>query len=249
MKHTIVALYASFEAAREAAQDLHRNGYKHEDINLIAHDAEQKYARFLQQNGQDPHQGAEVADSTMTGAATGTVLGTALGMLVAGAALTVPGLGPIIAAGPVATLLATTGAGALAGAAVGSAVGALTAMGVPDEDAALYAEGLRRGGALVTLQAPVELVPSVSSILERHDPVDIEEASARWREEGWNPPSEHRPMTPQEIDRERVAAGKPLYIASNTPTREVPVRRVRALAKGSVQIKDPDLAVGDQKVS
>lgn len=236
MHHTIIALYHSLEDARAATDELARGGYRREQISLIAQDAGSKYASFQAQAHPEAQQASDMADATMTGAGTGVMLGTALGLLVAGAALTVPGLGPIIAAGPVATLLATTGAGALAGAAVGSAVGALTAMGVPDEDAALYAEGLRRGGALLTLQAPAAQVAPLTALLKRHDPIDIDEAGARWRAQGWDP------------TRDASTHGA-LAVSSNTPTLELPAYQVRALARGSVQVKDPDQALEHEQAS
>jgi hypothetical protein len=70
--------------------------------------------------------------------------------LLAGLGLLAPGLGPVVAAG----WLAATAVCAAAGAATGGIVGALTEAGVSKEDAPLYAEGVRRGGTLVSARAP-----------------------------------------------------------------------------------------------
>jgi hypothetical protein len=68
-----------------------------------------------------------------------------LGLVAGLAALAIPGVGPIIAAGPIFTAL--TGAGI--GAAAGGLIGALANTGMPEEDARIYAEEVRRGGVLV----------------------------------------------------------------------------------------------------
>ena len=64
--------------------------------------------------------------------------------------LAIPGIGPVIAAGPLAAGLLGAATGAVAGGATGGIVGGLLNMGVPEEEAHYYAEGLRRGGTLVS---------------------------------------------------------------------------------------------------
>ncbi len=63
--------------------------------------------------------------------------------------LAIPGIGPIVAAGPLAATLAGAGVGAVAG----GLIGGLTRAGVPEDEANVYAEAVRRGGALVTVRA------------------------------------------------------------------------------------------------
>ena len=109
----------------------------------------------------------------MAGAGTGLL--TALGVIA------IPGLGPLVAAG----VLATTLAGTVAGAAAGGLLGALTDYGVSEEDAHVYAEGVRRGGTLVTVQAADDRAGLVRDILNRHDPVDIPARRRSYTEEGW----------------------------------------------------------------
>ena len=79
--------------------------------------------------------------------ATGAALGGATGLLAALASLAIPGVGPIIAGG----VLGTTLAGAGIGAAAGGLIGALTSLGLSEEDARYYEEGIRSGGTLVTV--------------------------------------------------------------------------------------------------
>src|SRR4051794_5292016 len=56
---------------------------------------------------------------------------------------------------------------------------------VPDEDRHIYAEGVRRGGYLLTAQVPESTAEQAREVLERSDPVDIDERAAGWRQSGW----------------------------------------------------------------
>ena len=80
------------------------------------------------------------------GAGIGGALGGGAGLLAGLGLLAIPGLGPVVAAG----WLASTAVGAAAGAAAGGIVGALVDAGEPEEHANVYSESVRRGGTLVT---------------------------------------------------------------------------------------------------
>lgn len=56
---------------------------------------------------------------------------------------------------------------------------------MPDEDRSAYTEGMRRGGYLLTAQVPEGLHAQAEAVLESADPVDLDERSASWRQEGW----------------------------------------------------------------
>jgi hypothetical protein len=92
------------------------------------------------------------------------------------------GLGPLVAAG----WLAATLAGAGAGAAAGGLIGTLTEAGLPDEEADLYAEGVRRGGNLVTVRTEENRAPEAERILDRHNPVDKARRASEYRATGWS---------------------------------------------------------------
>src|ERR1700742_3083487 len=89
--------------------------------------------------------------------------------------LPIPGLGPVVAAG----WLAATAVGAAAGAATGGIVGALTEAGVSKEEAPLYAEGVRRGGTLVSAPVPDADRGRLESILNQ-SAVNLRDRSAAW---------------------------------------------------------------------
>lgn len=98
------------------------------------------------------------------------------GLLVGVLALPIPGIGPVIAAGPIAAAL--TGAGI--GAAVGGIIGALTGMGVPEDDARTYEEGVKRGGTLVTVTAEDTQADSAAEIMRSHGAVNVDERATEY---------------------------------------------------------------------
>src|SRR5215217_3525086 len=56
---------------------------------------------------------------------------------------------------------------------------------MPDEDRSTYAEGMRRGGCLLTTHVPADLEDQALEVLERSDPVDLDQRAESWRQEGW----------------------------------------------------------------
>jgi hypothetical protein len=95
--------------------------------------------------------------------------------------LAIPGLGPVVAAG----WLASTALGAVAGGTTGGIIGALSQAGAKDEDAQLYAEGLRRGGSLVSARIPDGDRSRYEAVLNR-SAVNLTERGAAYRKAGWN---------------------------------------------------------------
>jgi hypothetical protein len=117
--------------------------------------------------------------------------------------LAIPGLGPVVAAG----WLAATAVGAAAGAATGGIVGALTEAGVSKEEAPLYAEGVRRGGTLVSARVPDADRARLDAILNT-SAVNLRDRSAAWQKNGWttfDPVSQ--PYGPDEVRKERELDG------------------------------------------
>jgi uncharacterized protein (TIGR02271 family) len=126
-------------------------------------------------------EGEQMAEGAVSGAVAGGALGGLAGVLLGLGALAIPGIGPIVAAGPIVAGL--TGAGI--GAAVGGLVGALVNWGIPEEEAGYYAEGVRRGGTLVAVRTDESLVEEAVDIMNEYGPVDIERRSDQWRSSGW----------------------------------------------------------------
>jgi len=171
---TIVGMYDHLTDARQVVQDLVNAGIERAHISLVAGDNEGRYATDLNREGNN-------GDTIAGGAATGAVVGGLGGLLLGLGALAIPGIGPVIAAGPIVATLVGAGVGA----AVGGLVGALVAAGVPEEQAGYYAEGVRRGNTLVTAEVTEERVDEVVRIMERYHPIDIDERATSWQREGW----------------------------------------------------------------
>ncbi len=120
--------------------------------------------------------------------------------------LAIPGLGPVVAAGWLASTLTGAVVGAAAGGATGGLLGALKDAGHSDEEAHTYAEGVRRGGTLVSVRAEDGDEAQIQRILESRRSVDTTSRAAEYRQAGWNgfdPGAE--PYTRDQVLAERSA--------------------------------------------
>jgi uncharacterized membrane protein len=120
--------------------------------------------------GARPSVGTERAtkapEGASAGALTGGVIGGTIGLLASMGTLAIPGLGPLIAAGPIVAALGGTAAGATAG----GIVGALVGLGIPESEAKVYEQRLKEGGYLVAVQVENNEVADISrEIMKRND--------------------------------------------------------------------------------
>ena len=190
---TVVASFNRLADATAALRDLREAGFAETDINLLA-------SRTTQDT--EPGLVEDTASGAATGAIAGGALGGAAGLAAALMGLAIPGVGPILAAGPIAAALAGAGAGAVAG----GVVGALTDVGISESDAQVYAESVRRGGAVITVRTDESRAALAEEILDRHDAVDIEERVAAWKRSGWTGYDPDAPeWSPAQIEAERAA--------------------------------------------
>ena len=196
MVKTIVGSFDSFNEAHQVANDLRAAGFLDSDISIVANNASGEYREDARVRTDDNE-----ASATAKGAVTGAVVGGGAGLAASLAGLAIPGIGPIIAAGPIVATLAGAGTGAVAG----GLIGGLVDLGVPENDAQYYAEAVRRGGALVTVRADEGRADEVADILRAHGAIDIEDRVERWRESGWerfDPGAQ--PYTTDDIRRDRA---------------------------------------------
>src|SRR5690606_34054626 len=126
-----------------------------------------------------------VGEGATAGAELGAVLGGAGGLLAGLGILAIPGLGPVIAGGWLFAAAMGAAAGAGMGAATGGLIGALTGAGVPEPDAHVYAEGVRGGGALVTVRVDADQAETAREILRTANWVDIADRRKLYESEGW----------------------------------------------------------------
>ena len=106
--------------------------------------------------------------------------------------LTIPAIGPAIAAGP------------LGGSAPGGLVATLVKYGVPDTEAQFYVEGVRRGGALVAVNVEDNKTSQARQILQSHHWVNFQERVQEWRQSGWTGYDPNaKPFTNEQITHEQ----------------------------------------------
>jgi len=170
MIKTVVGSFDSTVDADRATRDLRSLGFPDADINLVVSNVSQ---------GDAETELPVVGDGTgpvAKGAVAGGVLGGAAGLAASLAGLAIPGIGPILTAGPIVATLAGAGAGAVAG----GAIGRLTDLGVEKKEAALYAEAARRGGTLVTLRTDEARADEASAVLHKAGAIDIARRAEDW---------------------------------------------------------------------
>ncbi|MBC9876377.1 hypothetical protein G8O24_03335 [Bradyrhizobium sp. INPA01-394B] len=203
MTTTISRLYDSYADAEQAVSRLESAGVPHSDISIVANNSDNWFGSRGGKVDRDRDGVDDRAEGAGTGAGIGAGVGGAAGLLAGLGLLAIPGLGPVVAAG----WLASTAVGAAAGAATGGIVGALTEAGVSKEDASRYAEGVRRGGTLVTARVPDNDRARLDALL--HDrSVNLQERSSAWQKSGWNDfDAASPPLSPEDIGREREIYG------------------------------------------
>jgi hypothetical protein len=178
---TVTALFDDYEAAARAVDKLEAEGIPHGDISIVASDPDSRLAARAPADRPAAAEESDAADGAGTGATLGTVLGGGAGLLAGLGLLAIPGVGPVVAAG---WLVATvTGAGV--GAAAGGLIGGLTGAGLSQHEAETYAEGVRRGGTLVTARVDGGQADRALAILDKHGSIDLDERAQGWRAEGW----------------------------------------------------------------
>lgn len=204
MTATISRLYDDYASASRAVTELEAAGVPHRDISIVASNADNWYSdkgsqRTTKKIDRDHDGTDDRAEGAAAGAGIGATLGGAAGLLAGLGLLAIPGLGPVVAAG----WLASTAAVAAAGGATGGLIGALSQSGIGEDDAHVYAEGVRRGGTLVTARVPDSDRARFETILDRSS-VNIRDRGAAYRKAGWtkfDPAA--KPYTADEVRKER----------------------------------------------
>lgn len=140
MNHSVIGIVHTRVEAENLVGDLKSNGFIENDISVLLPDKEGTQD-FAHDNSTKAPEGA------VTGASTGGIVGGALGLAAGLGALAIPGVGPLIAAGPIMAALS----GAAVGATVGGIGGALIGMGIPEYEAKMYEGKVRDGNILLAV--------------------------------------------------------------------------------------------------
>lgn len=178
---TLSGLFDTRNDATQTIDDLIERGVSRHDISILSNDSGGWYDEDSQEEA-----GAEA------GAGIGALAGGAGGLLAGLGVLVIPGIGELVAAG----WLLSTAMGAAAGAIVGGAAGGLVAWlmdhGLSERDAQVFAEGIKRGGTLVTARVPDQLTLGAEAIFLKHG-VDIAARRDELEASGWRRFDDHVP--------------------------------------------------------
>jgi hypothetical protein len=190
---TVTGLYDNHADARAAVSALEDAGIASSDISIVG------------RNGETDESNA--GEGAATGAGIGAAVGGAGGLLAGLGMLAIPGVGPVVAAGWLAATATGAVAGAVAGGAAGGIIGSMTSAGVDEDDAHVYAEGVRRGSTLVSARVEDDQAYIARSIINDNTPVDLNTRRAMYRAEGWQGFDANSPdFTDEELARERDRA-------------------------------------------
>lgn len=171
---TVTGLFDTYSDATAAVSNLRSAGIPDSDISLVSNNGDGHYTEE-----------SNAAEGAGAGAGVGAVVGGAGGLLAGLGMIAIPGVGPVVAAGWLAALAAGAVGGAAVGGAAGGLIGALTSSGVPEADAEVYAEGVRRGGTLVTAKVDENRYAEAESILRGENWVDPAARRRNYEERGW----------------------------------------------------------------
>ena len=199
MAKTTVGLFDDVDEAERTVEELTGAGIPRDQISVVVN--REKCAPSL-----GPVESVEGGPGTGEGIAIGATAGFAAGLL----AMLIPGVGWVLAAGPLAAGLTGAGVGAVAG----GLIGRMKEQGIPEDEAGCFCEAVRQGGVLVSVSAEDEKVDAAAEIIGNHRTVDLDECVAEWRKVGWSgfdpkaeaPPGERKLALP--FDPSSVKVGK-----------------------------------------
>ena len=160
MSKTVVCLFKNERVAEEAVHDLRNAGFEKE-ISILAKDRGQSRSG----GGDMENASYETSDSLADGATTGGVLGGLAGLAAGVGALAIPGIGPIVAAGPIS--------GIIAGAATGGVAGSLVDWGIPEGEGKQIESQLKQGKVMVAINSSQDKVDQAEKILRDHGAENI----------------------------------------------------------------------------
>lgn len=150
---TIIGVFESRSSAEKAVETLRQQGFSNEEINIIS-----------KKQSQDDDTDV-VDDDIMDGTLTGGTIGGIGGLLLGAGALMIPGIGPILAVGPIAA--------AVGGAIAGGITGGLIDWGIPSEDSKRYEQEVVHGSILAIIRTDAMKTDSVAQILRQNGAKEV----------------------------------------------------------------------------
>jgi hypothetical protein len=157
---TIIGTFASRDQAEKAVRALRNKGFTEDEISIVAKEGGNK--GDLETANEDMGGMGGASDGTAWGSALGGVAGLLAGV----GALAIPGIGPIVAAGPLAATLS--------GAVTGGVAGGLLDLGVPEERGRFYEEEVKKGRFLTVIDTDSGMVEDAARIMRDNGAADVE---------------------------------------------------------------------------
>jgi hypothetical protein len=163
--HSVAAVYPDHASAEAAVRQLHESGFNLADLSIVG--------RGLQET-EEPHGLVGRGEYVKAGAETGSLVGGLFGLCLGAAFLVLPGIGPVVVAGPIAAVVLGGVEGALAGIGLGGLTGALVGWDVPKARALKYETLVKGGKFLVFVRSTPEVVARAHSLLADQGPDHID---------------------------------------------------------------------------
>jgi hypothetical protein len=190
----VFGIYSTPTAAELGVDALVAAGFLNQDVSVLMTDAYTTKEFAHEKNTKAP-------EGTTVGVTTGGLIGGTLGLLAGIGALAIPGIGPLIAAGPIMAALAGLGAGAAAG----GVVGALVGMGIPEYEAVRYEGRVKNGGVLLSVHCDTSNeISRAKEILKTTHAVDIAATGEKAGDDRVEAPSKERAVAANATTQERV---------------------------------------------
>lgn len=166
-ERTVIGVFRSRDQAERALEELNREGFNENEISMIARDERGEGGRGRERRGGQGFRDQDVSE----GVATGGAIGGVGGLLASAGALAIPGIGPVLALGPLAATLSGVVAGGVAG--------GLVDWGIPEERGRHYEEEVKRGKVLAAVRAADRKVDRAAEVLRRNGANDVETHEVR----------------------------------------------------------------------
>lgn len=159
---TTIGLFNNYQDAQEAIRSLEDAGVDAEQISFIA--------RKSTMDDDNAEFETDTTDDVSEGAGTGAVVGSVVGLIAGASAITIPGIGPVLTAGALATALGST----VVGAGLGGVVGALVDLGIPDDEAKEYADSIQNGQILVSVTGNDREIKKAQKVFASENAVEMQ---------------------------------------------------------------------------
>jgi hypothetical protein len=205
MPITICRLYDSYADARRVVVAIEVAGLPPSETSVISNNSDTWYRATESKNVVSLRKQGTSSETARDGKFEGAAVGTAIGATAATAAslvtmLALPGIGAVVGVGWLAAMLGSMAIGGV----TGGLLGALTNAGISEEDAHVFAEGVRRGGTLVATRVPPVDVPRIEPIMNR-SAVRLQERCELYRRSGWQAFDPNAvPYTADQVRNERA---------------------------------------------